>query len=71
MKVIENEYWGEATFLVEMSHENIITLEGFVEDLRNDRIWLIFPWEDNGNLKDFVASRNWEIPERISLVGSK
>ncbi|KIO26918.1 hypothetical protein M407DRAFT_23856 [Tulasnella calospora MUT 4182] len=52
-----------------MSHENIITLEGFVEDLRNDRIWLIFPWEDNGNLKDFVASRNWEIPERISLIG--
>ncbi|KIO26920.1 hypothetical protein M407DRAFT_23857, partial [Tulasnella calospora MUT 4182] len=30
--------------------------------------WLIFPWEANGTLKDFVALRNWEIPERIWLI---
>ncbi|KIO24151.1 hypothetical protein M407DRAFT_26426 [Tulasnella calospora MUT 4182] len=31
-------------------------------------MWLIFPWEEHGNLKDFVALRDWEIPERISLI---
>ncbi|KIO31387.1 hypothetical protein M407DRAFT_219739, partial [Tulasnella calospora MUT 4182] len=31
-------------------------------------IWLVFPWEDNGTLKDFVAAADWEIPERISLL---
>lgn len=58
----------EAGFLVELSHQNIIKLEGFVEDLRNKIIWLIFPWEDAGNLKDFIASQNWEIPERLWLI---
>lgn len=53
---------------LQLSHPNIIMLEGFVEDVSNDIIWLVFPWGDNGNLKDFVASRDWEIPERIHLV---
>ncbi|KIO33889.1 hypothetical protein M407DRAFT_49968, partial [Tulasnella calospora MUT 4182] len=58
----------EAEFLVDLCHTNIIKLEGFVEDISQDMIWLIFPWEDNGTLKDFVASTDWEIPERISLI---
>ncbi|KIO32687.1 hypothetical protein M407DRAFT_18447 [Tulasnella calospora MUT 4182] len=58
----------EAEFLVELAHENIIALEGFVEDTREDIIWLVFPWGDNGNLRDFVASADWEIPERIGLI---
>lgn len=58
----------EAEFLAEMSHANIIYLEGFVEDASNEIIWLVFPWADNGNLKDFIALQYWEIPERISLV---
>ncbi|KIO21836.1 hypothetical protein M407DRAFT_217582, partial [Tulasnella calospora MUT 4182] len=58
----------EAEFLVDLEHENIIELVGFVEGVSNDRIWLVFPWEDNGNLKRFIASANWEIPERISLI---
>lgn len=60
----------EAGFLVQLSHKNIIKLEGFVEDLPSDKIWLIFPWARHGNLKDFAAARDWEIPERISLVRS-
>ncbi|KAG9045606.1 hypothetical protein FS837_006026, partial [Tulasnella sp. UAMH 9824] len=58
----------EAEFLVELSHPNIITLNGFVEDTPNNIIWLVFPWVDNGSLSDFVASADWEIPERISLI---
>lgn len=58
----------EAEFLVGLSHENVTKLEGFVEDLPNRMIWLVFNWEDNGTLKDFVAAHEWEIPERISLV---
>ncbi|KAG8915243.1 Receptor-interacting serine/threonine-protein kinase 2 [Tulasnella sp. 408] len=58
----------EADFLAELANENVISFEGFVEDLSNNIIWLVFPWEDNGNLRDFVASADWAIPERIWLV---
>ncbi|KIO23338.1 hypothetical protein M407DRAFT_214839 [Tulasnella calospora MUT 4182] len=58
----------EADFLAELDHKNIVKLEGFVVDLSENRVWLIFPWEENGNLKDFAASRDWEIPERIWLI---
>ncbi|KIO31392.1 hypothetical protein M407DRAFT_67991 [Tulasnella calospora MUT 4182] len=58
----------EAEFLVKLSHKNIIKLEGFAEDVSKQLIWLVFPWEDNGTLKDFVAAADWEIPERISLI---
>ncbi|KIO27943.1 hypothetical protein M407DRAFT_22850 [Tulasnella calospora MUT 4182] len=58
----------EAGFLAKLRHTNIVKLEGFVEGLSEDRVWLIFPWEENGNLKDFAASQDWEIPERISLI---
>ncbi|KAG9024195.1 hypothetical protein FS837_005450, partial [Tulasnella sp. UAMH 9824] len=58
----------EAEFLVELSHPNIIILYGFVEDIPNNIIWLVFPWADSGSLRDFAASTDWEIPERISLI---
>ncbi|KIO33113.1 hypothetical protein M407DRAFT_17978 [Tulasnella calospora MUT 4182] len=58
----------EAGFLVKLSHRNIVGLEGFVEDVSEGIIWLVFPWEANGNLRDFIASQDWEIPERIWLI---
>ncbi|KAG9044914.1 hypothetical protein FS837_007321 [Tulasnella sp. UAMH 9824] len=58
----------EAGLLVKLFHENIIKLEGFVEDVSKEIIWLVFPWEDHGNLKDFVASHDWAVPERLSLI---
>ncbi|KIO23340.1 hypothetical protein M407DRAFT_27185 [Tulasnella calospora MUT 4182] len=58
----------EAGFLAELDHENIVKLEGFVEDLSKNRVWLIFPWEEHRNLKDFAALQDWEIPERIWLI---
>lgn len=29
---------------------------------------IIMPWEANGNIKEFVRSRDWAIPERLALV---
>ncbi|KIO25825.1 hypothetical protein M407DRAFT_51872, partial [Tulasnella calospora MUT 4182] len=46
----------ESEFLVKLSHPNIVKLEGFVEDLSAQKAWLIFPWEEYGNLRDFLAS---------------
>lgn len=51
-----------------LKHENIINLIGFVEDLENGKGWIVMSWEPNGNVREFLASAEWEIPERISLV---
>ncbi|KAG9018290.1 hypothetical protein FRB90_011620 [Tulasnella sp. 427] len=58
----------EADFLAELAHENIIQLEGLVEDTSKKTIWLVFPWAEHGNLFTFITSRDWEIPERLSLI---
>lgn len=57
-------------YLSQLYHPNIVRFEGFVEDISKSMIWLVFPWADNGNLKDFVALLDLEIPERIWLVRS-
>lgn len=41
---------------------------GFVEDVAQGVAWMVFRWEKNGNLREFVRSANWELPERVSLV---
>ena len=51
-----------------LSHPNIIALLGFVEDTEKRDAWIILPWEANGNVREFLQSGEWEIPERISLV---
>ncbi|KAG8928715.1 hypothetical protein FRC01_005510 [Tulasnella sp. 417] len=58
----------ESEFLFKLSHPNVVKIQGFVEDLSAHKVWLIFPWEENGNLRDFLPSGEWEIPERISLI---
>ncbi|KIO19751.1 hypothetical protein M407DRAFT_30607 [Tulasnella calospora MUT 4182] len=58
----------EAELLVGLDHPNIVELEGFVEDLSESIIWLVFPWAYNGNLREFIISRDWKILERISLI---
>lgn len=59
----------EAEYLAELNgHPNIVEFKGFVEDISKGIIWLLFPWASNGNLKDFVAQLDWEIPERIWLI---
>lgn len=38
--------------------------------MENDKAWVILPWESNGNVREFLASGEWEIPERVSLVSA-
>ncbi|KAG9019835.1 hypothetical protein FRB90_003424 [Tulasnella sp. 427] len=58
----------EIEVLSDLSHANIIKLTGFVDDIAKNIVWLVFPWEENGNVRDFLTGVNLEIPERISLI---
>lgn len=51
-----------------LSHPNIIEFLGFVEDMDKGHAWIILPWQANGNVRDFLRSSEWDIPERVSLV---
>ncbi|KIO17386.1 hypothetical protein M407DRAFT_32944 [Tulasnella calospora MUT 4182] len=51
-----------------LDHPNIIKLVGFVEDVKKRIAWLVFPWEANGNVREFLLSGKWELPERVSLI---
>ncbi|KIO18451.1 hypothetical protein M407DRAFT_83902, partial [Tulasnella calospora MUT 4182] len=51
-----------------LDHPNIIKLVGFVEDMTRRMAWLVFPWEANGNVREFLLSGKWELPERVSLI---
>ncbi|KIO24753.1 hypothetical protein M407DRAFT_25902 [Tulasnella calospora MUT 4182] len=50
-----------------LCHDNIVKIIGFVEDIKNGIAWMVFSWEQNGNLREFVRSASWELPERVSL----
>ncbi|KIO30451.1 hypothetical protein M407DRAFT_20511 [Tulasnella calospora MUT 4182] len=58
----------EVGLLKRVSHPNIVKLAGFVEAEGDGIAWLVLPWERNGNLHEFIASADWEIPECISLI---
>ncbi|KIO29698.1 hypothetical protein M407DRAFT_70087, partial [Tulasnella calospora MUT 4182] len=51
-----------------LSHPNIIEVLGFVEDMEKKIVWIVVPWEANGNVREFLRSGEWDIPERISLM---
>lgn len=59
---------NELSLLSELRHENIIRFVGFVESDEGRIAWIVLPWEANGNLRGFVQSQDWAIPERLSLV---
>ncbi|KAG8971871.1 hypothetical protein FRC05_010538 [Tulasnella sp. 425] len=58
----------ELDLLVDLSHPNIGKLTGFEQDLQNGIVWMFSTWEANGNLSEFLATGQWKIPERLSLV---
>ncbi|KIO26354.1 hypothetical protein M407DRAFT_24322 [Tulasnella calospora MUT 4182] len=62
------EFVHEVELLSKLSHENVVQLVGFVEDFKHHKAWIVLAWEPNGNVREFLASGKWEIPERISLI---
>lgn len=58
----------EVNLLDDLYHDNIVDIIGFVEDVKHGIAWMVFFWEKNGNLREFVRSADWELPERVSLV---
>ncbi|KAG8915413.1 Ephrin type-A receptor 8 [Tulasnella sp. 408] len=59
---------NELQLLDTLDHPNIIKLVGFVEDMKQCIAWFVFPWEANGNVREFLLSGKWELPERVSLL---
>lgn len=62
------EFVHEVETLAGLSHENVIRLIGFAEELEHGKAWIVLSWHPNGNVSEFLATGDWEIPERISLV---
>ncbi|KAG8952121.1 hypothetical protein FRC04_005121 [Tulasnella sp. 424] len=58
----------EVDISARLSHPNIVRLLGFIEDLENGDARMIFAWEENGTVQEFLAKRNCDVPERLSLV---
>ncbi|KAG8915017.1 hypothetical protein FRC00_008726 [Tulasnella sp. 408] len=59
---------NELSLMASLSHPNIIELLGFVENGSKGDAWIIMPWEGNGNVREFLQSGQWDIPERVSLI---
>lgn len=51
-----------------LSHERIVKIIGFVEDVEAGVAWMIFDWEAYGNMREFVGNVKLELPERVWLV---
>ncbi|KIO33045.1 hypothetical protein M407DRAFT_18193 [Tulasnella calospora MUT 4182] len=58
----------EVNLLNDLSHENVVRILGFVEDAGQGVAWMVFAWEQNGNLREFIRSEKWKLPERVSLI---
>ncbi|KIO23961.1 hypothetical protein M407DRAFT_26578 [Tulasnella calospora MUT 4182] len=67
-KKFENEFVHEVEVTAGLSHKNIVRLIGFVEDFENRTAWIVLSWEPNGNVSEFLAKGDCEIPERVSLI---
>ncbi|KAG8914851.1 hypothetical protein FRC00_010337 [Tulasnella sp. 408] len=59
---------NELDLLSELHHENIVELIGFVETAEEEVAWILLRWEENGNVREFIHSQDWVIPERLSLI---
>ncbi|KAG9041427.1 hypothetical protein FS837_012274 [Tulasnella sp. UAMH 9824] len=58
----------EVKLLSDLSHENVVKIIAFVEEVEQGVAWMVFAWEKNGNLREFIRSAKWELPERIFLI---
>ncbi|KAG8955885.1 hypothetical protein FRC04_006332 [Tulasnella sp. 424] len=58
----------ELTIWSKLKHPCVTEFYGFWADFTTGQAWLVSPWAPYGSVRDFVASRDLAIPERISLV---
>ncbi|KIO15335.1 hypothetical protein M407DRAFT_35115, partial [Tulasnella calospora MUT 4182] len=65
---VPHELTHEVQVMAGLSHENIVRFTGFIEDFENGKAWIVLSWEPNGNVSEFLATGQWEIPERLSLI---
>ncbi|KAG8989909.1 hypothetical protein FRB90_002012 [Tulasnella sp. 427] len=68
LRASEQLFANELQIVSRLSHPNIVELSGFVEDIASTTAWLVFPWEENGNLREFLQTGTWDIPERVYLA---
>ncbi|KAG8986015.1 hypothetical protein FRB90_004274, partial [Tulasnella sp. 427] len=59
---------NELRVLDRLAHPHVIEMIGFAEEIQSEIAWMIFPWEANGNVREFVRSGEWDLPERVSLL---
>ncbi|KIO24001.1 hypothetical protein M407DRAFT_26612 [Tulasnella calospora MUT 4182] len=67
-KKARDEFIYEVEMMRGLSHKNIVQFIGFVEELEKGMAWMVLYWEPNGNVSEFLAKGDWEIPERVSLI---
>ncbi|KAG8913634.1 hypothetical protein FRC01_004450 [Tulasnella sp. 417] len=67
-KTVLKSFVNELSLIATLSHQNIVKLLGFVEDVGNGAAWIVLLWEENGNLRELLQSGEWDIPERVSLI---
>lgn len=48
----------EVGLLNDLSHDNVVKIIGFVENVYNGTAWMVFCWEKDENLREFVRSAN-------------
>ncbi|KIO20167.1 hypothetical protein M407DRAFT_60603, partial [Tulasnella calospora MUT 4182] len=65
---LSQSFVNELSLMASLSHPNIIQFLGFVEDMDKADARIILPWEADGNVRDFLKSGEWDIPERVSLI---
>ncbi|KIO30611.1 hypothetical protein M407DRAFT_49710, partial [Tulasnella calospora MUT 4182] len=65
---MRQHFANELSLLSELSHDSVVALLGFVENAEDGIFWIVLSWEANGNIKEFVQSQDWVVPERISLI---
>ncbi|KAG8909145.1 hypothetical protein FRC01_007105, partial [Tulasnella sp. 417] len=68
VKKLVERFDKEIEILRKLKHPNIVNLISFVKMIEKERAWLIFPWASRGNVKQFLQTGNWEIPERVALI---
>ncbi|KIO26034.1 hypothetical protein M407DRAFT_24598 [Tulasnella calospora MUT 4182] len=58
----------EAKIISSLSHKNIVKIIGFVEQVEESIAWMVFSWEENGNLREFIQSSRPEFFSRVLLL---